>query len=335
MENLDFGKTVIFVTPISTHNNHLVRSGNIQEDKSLIHAILLAYSKDYFYMNNKDKKEYYTNFLETILDVQTYEKNNENYNAYKKQIIKLIKCIYDDNQDELQKKNFKHIFDQISENPVYELLPEIILKEDMIEILNSDTDFSKYKDTIKYNIKNYLESVDVLTQVSDNKKAELIKKNIKHIISIIFDDIKVSEYNNYKKKILNEDDFKLINIIMDKIKTNIYMLNSRNKLPEKFNKIEDNIHSKSIIILKINDIYETIGLLLPKNKIQREFEADNFLIERINTFLFEPNKIVSTYPDLLQYMYQNSKPLKHKKNILTESDSDDDVSSGSDIENDK
>lgn len=324
MENLDSGKTVIFVTPISGYNSHLVRTGNIQEDKSLIHAILIAYSKDYFLMNNKEKKDYYTKFIQNIIDMQTYEEKNENYTRYKEQIIKFVECIYDENQDELKSKNFKSIFNEISKNPVYELIPEIILKEDILNILNSNSeiDFSKYKDEVKHSIKNYLESVDVLNQVSDNKKVELIKKNIKHIISIIIDDIKTYEYNSYKNSILSQDDFKLINTIMDKIKTNIYVIDSKNKLPINFNKLENNKNHKSIILIKLDNTYETIGLLLPKNKIQREFDSDNFLVQRINTFLFEPHKVVSTYPDLLHYLEPNSKRLKNKKNILTESDSD-------------
>ena len=48
----------------------------------------------------------------------------------------------------------------------------------------------------------------------------------------------------------------------------------------------------------------------------------------IKTFLFEPDKIVTTYPELLHYVNKSS-PLKNKKNILTESDSD-----NSEIEND-
>ena len=50
MEILNSAKTVIVVTPISGYNNHLVRTGNIQENKSLIHAVLTAYSKDYFFI---------------------------------------------------------------------------------------------------------------------------------------------------------------------------------------------------------------------------------------------------------------------------------------------
>lgn len=327
MEILDSGKTVIFVTPISGYNNHLVRTGNIQEDKSLVHAILTAYSKDYFLMDNNDKKDYYTKFIENIVDIQTYEANNENYTRYKEQINKFVEFIYSDNQnnqDNLKNKTFKNILKQITKNPVFELIPEIIVKEDMLDILklNSDLDFSKYKDDVKHNIKNYLDSVEILNQVTDNKKVELIKKNIKHIMSIIIDDIKMDEFNLYKNNLLFQDDFKLINTIMDKIQTNIYVIDSKNKLPHNFNKLENNNYSKSIILIKLNSTYETIGLLLPKNKIQREFDSDNVIIKRLNTFLFEPNKIVSTYPDLLQYLEKKSKPLKNKKNILTESDSE-------------
>ena len=84
-----------------------------------------------------------------------------------------------------------------------------------------------------------------------------------------------------------------------------------------------------MILLKINNSYETIGLLLPENKIQREFESDNYLIKKFKTFLFEPDKIVTTYPELLHYVNKSS-PLKNIKNILSECDNRDSDSDNND-----
>ena len=67
IEILDSGKTVIFTTPLSGYDNYLVRTGIIQENNSLIHAVLTAYSKDYFYMDNKNKVEYYIKFVDSII----------------------------------------------------------------------------------------------------------------------------------------------------------------------------------------------------------------------------------------------------------------------------
>ena len=332
IEILDSGKTVIFTTPLSGYDNYLVRTGIIQQNNTLIHAVLTAYSKDYFYMDNKNKLEYYIKFVDSIISTNEYEEDKNNYYNYKLKIVDIINGIYEKNK-ELSDKKLKTTIKQLSKNPVYDLISEIIPYDDILKILNIDNkksliDFSGYNDSIKHEIKNYLNSVDVLNEVEDKDRVVLIKKNIKLIINTILEDVKLYEFNNYKQNILNKADNNLISILMNKIKRDIYIINSDDKLLCKPDKIQEYSNKKALILLKINNSYETIGLLLPENKIQREFESDNYLIKKFKTFLFEPDKIVTTYPELLHYVNKSS-PLKNKKNILSESYSD-----NSDIEND-
>ena len=125
IEILDSGKTVIFTTPLSGYDNYLVRTGNIQQNNSLIHAVLTAYSKDYFYMDNKNKAEYYVKFVDNIISIENYEENKNNYYNYKLKIEDVINNVYDKNKEVTDKKS-KAILKQVSKNPVYDLIPEII-----------------------------------------------------------------------------------------------------------------------------------------------------------------------------------------------------------------
>ena len=48
--------------------------------------------------------------------------------------------------------------------------------------------------------------------------------------------------------------------------------------------------------------YEVVGRLLAGNQIQREFDHTDPLIERLYTYLCEPQKIPDKYPKLVSYL---------------------------------
>ena len=112
----------------------------------------------------------------------------------------------------------------------------------------------------------------------------------------------------------------------------------KNKLPFKYDKDQIYKNKKSILVLKIEDNYEIIGLLLSDNKVQREFSSTHFLIEKSKTFLFEPEKIVLKCPELLQYT-EPPKTFQNKKHAMNDdgevNDDDDDGEEDDDEEDDE
>lgn len=345
LEILDTGKTVVFTTPISGYDNYLVRTGIIQENNSFIHSVLTAYSKEYFYMDIKGKKQLAQEFIENIFTIKQFKKDITNYSNYKLKLLKFIKEIYN-LQEELVDKKLRKIYKYISKNPVYELFFEIVLIDDIEKMFNINEDvndlksdnnnmFDQYKNIINHEIKNYLESLEILNHIKDKTKLEFIKKNIINIVNLILDEIELYEFDIYNKELIKDININMVNILSNKLKTDIYFIDSKTRLPYKYNTSQIYNNKKAIIILKIENSYETIGLLLDDNKVKREFDSNHFLIKKINTLLFETDKIPSKYPELLNYINNSSKPpLKNKKHIVEDSDEDSESSFSKDDEED-
>lgn len=337
LEILDTGKTVVFTSPFSGYDNYLVRTGIIQEKYSFIHSVLTAYSKEYFYMDIKGKKQLVEEFMENIFTIKEFKKDMTNYRNYKSKLLNFINDIYN-LKEELPDKKLRKIYKNISKNPVYELFFEIVLIDDIEKMFNINDDVNdlkpdnnnmidQYKNIINHEIKNYLESLEILNHIKDKIKLEFIKKNITNIVNLILDNIELYQFDIYNNEITKDINIDMVNIISNKLKTDIYFIDSKTRLPYKYNTSQIYNNKKAIIILKIENSYETIGLLLDNNKVKRDFDFNHFLIKKINTFLFEPDKIPSKYPELLNYIkYPSKPPLKNKKHIVEDSDEESDSS---------
>ena len=328
LEILDTGKTVIFTSPLSGYDNYLVRTGVIQENDSFLHSLLTGYSKDYFYMDVKSKKKFLEKFKENIFTIKEYEKDVNNYTQYKLSVVETLKNIYIP-QEDIDKK-IKKIVKYVCKNPIYEILSEILPYDDITkmfkvsdDLIKGDNIFLAYKDLVKHEIKNYLDSLEVLNHVKDENKVIFIKKNVKNIVSIILEETEFYLFNKYYRDITKDVSITMINTLIKNLKLDLYFIDYKTKLPFKYNEDQLYKNKKSIILLKLENTYETIGLLLEGNKVQRNFENNNFLIKKIKTFLFETDKIPSKYPELLQYIAP-PKIFKNKKHILDESDNESD-----------
>ena len=323
LEILDTGKTVVFTTPLSGYDNYLVRTGIIKENNSFIHSIMTAYSKEYFYMDIKGKQQLSEKFIENIYKLKEFKREENNFEKYKSKLLEFVNNIYN-LKEELSDKKLKKIYKHISKNPVYNLLFEIISYDDIVKMFSiSDNNiFDKYKVVINHEIKNYLESLEVLKHIKDKTKCEFIKKNIITIINLILDEIEIYIFINYKKELMDDINVKIVNIISNKLKTDIYFIDSKNRLPYIYNTSQIYKNKNAIIVLKIENTYETIGLLLDDNKVKRTFDTNHFLIKKINTFLFEKNKIPTRYPDLLNYIKHPTKHVKNKKYNIEEDSED-------------
>lgn len=329
------GQTVIFTSPLSGYGNYMVRTGVIQKNNSFLHSVFTATSKEYFYMNSEHKLVFIKKFLNNFISSKDFKKDVENYSNYKKILIQTIKHIYN-SKEKIDDKLAYTIDKQLNTNPVYEIFFEIIPKDDIYKILNINDDiinseniFKGYKEIIIHEISNYLDSLEILNHVKDKTKVEFIKKNIKLILNSILEEVEKSCFKTYYNNLINNDTSKLCSLLSEKLKTDIYFIDSRTRLPFKYNMSQLFNNKNAIILLKIQDRYETIGLLIDDNNVLRQFLADHFLIKKIKMFLFEPNKISLKYPELLMCVNQ-PKLLNNKQNRIrniiddTENKSDED-----------
>lgn len=307
---LEPNKTVVFASPMSDSDITLIRNGVIIEN-SFFHSILTSYSKEYLFMDISNKISYYNKIKSDIFTIKESQKNSDTFKNLKKKLNEIL--LYFHNfvnkidipiRDECNEKILKII----KNNIVYDLFFDLIPFDGLKNIFNIEKNsYKEYKIEILDKIKNILNLNETLLQVDINKKESIIK-NVIEIIDIIFQNIEKNIYIKYYKNITKYVNVDLINLISKKLNIDIYFIDAKTRLPIIFDPNQIYKNRKSAIILKHdNDKYETIGLLLPLDKIQREFESSEKIIQKINMFLFNKKKLKEKYPDLNKYILNNQK----------------------------
>ena len=333
---LEINKTVTFPTPFSDDSITLIRNGVVPEN-SFFHSILTSYSKDYFYMDPKNKIKYFEKFKSVIFNNKYFEQNNEYFLIFKNNINDVLQYLHDNTNKDFTNKNLEDIVNSIKNNNVCELLFDLISFDDFKDLFNLNIDnkyiYDEYKIQIDNKLKNIIDSIDILKQV-ENTKHDYIVKNIINIKDTLIEKVKKLTYNMYYKKITKNINIELVNLISKKLNINIYFVDSETRLPFLFDQKQIFKDRKSVIVLKIDNRYETIGFLLPQDKIQRLFDYNENIINKINMFLFDKNKLLKNYPDLIAYIQKdiydsensensdNDNNIDHDTKIYDDSDDD-------------
>ena len=117
-----------------------------------------------------------------------------------------------------------------------------------------------------------------------------------------------------------------VNIVSKRFNRDIYFLDGKHRLPYNNSSSTEHIKGrKSIVLIWLGgDKYEVVGRLLPGNSIQRDFDHDDIIIEKLYTFLVKPEELSEKFYNLVQYL-----PEDYKKKS---SSSDEDENSDSDSE---
>ena len=161
----------------------------------------------------------------------------------------------------------------------------------------------------------HLRSLKEMKQLGDEKSA-YIEKKMSDLMMTILTEAKNSAYRSYIKGLerVSEDvDSYTIEFISNRFNRDVYFLDGTSRLPYNTCPTTANLKNrKSMVVLWVGgNHYEIVGRLLPGNRIQREFSADDELINRIRTFLTQPEKIRELYPDLAAHLprsYRSQSP---------------------------
>ena len=105
-------------------------------------------------------------------------------------------------------------------------------------------------------------------------------------------------------------DKKFITALSNELNRDIYIINSKTRLPTNDYDITV-LKRKSLILLSFQNRFEFIGKLHNKSVIPEFYHYDP-LIKRIYTFLYEPDRIFDLYPTLLAYLPEKYKQLEEK-----------------------
>jgi hypothetical protein len=336
-------KTVVFYSPIEG-KDVLVRTGTITEGSCFFHALLHAYSKDYVSMNVGGRVKFVKRLRSSIsrkIDKGKWETLSkgliakipfqENVNTILLDFYRYISRGGSGRTQSVRKIIRKIIIDDKSDVEAYKLVAEMIPIENGFEksILPSsyekcdDQGISKCKKTIvDYSIRYYKKEFSKLDGQLNDERIKYYINKLELFIKAVVDEAENSAYTEYIESLHDasmEVDSYTIGLISEKFNRDIYFIDSRTRMPYNIN--SENIRKrKSILIMWTGGShYEIIGRLLPGNRIQREFEFKDSIIQRVHTYLYRPENIPNKYPNLIPYLPKN---IRNKLNIDV-SDSED------------
>jgi hypothetical protein len=320
---LPVNKTVVFYSPIEGENT-LVRTGTIGDGSCFFHALLHAYSKDYASMDQTGRRKYVKRLRASIaskVDKNQWENLSGGLIAkipFQENINSLLSefYVYIKSSKLGSSKSFRKVIQNINEKDIdaYKLIIEMIpLEEFEKNILPSvykkceTYNVSKCKNYIKkYAVKYYKKMFDLLNGKLDKDRINFYLKKLKHLMGYIADEAEQSAYIDYIENLNNssmEVDSYTIGIISEKFNRDIYFIDSRTRMPYRDANDKNTKKRKSIIVMWTGGChYEIVGKLLTGNRIQREFSKKDEIIQRLYTYLCDPEKVPKKYPNLIPYL---------------------------------
>lgn len=321
---LPVNKTVVFYSPIEG-KDVLVRTGTIAEGSCFFHAILHSYSKEYSMMNKKERMKLVLKLragLSGKIDKKSWETMGDGNIAkipFQENILEILTSFYNflkNQKNHIRGRNTRRIYKNLIGSDkeklevyqiIYEIIPLTTFEKFILpKAYKNTTNFSNYSQVINAEIDSYISKNGILNGVN-SKQTKFIISAISNLINLLCKEAYDSAFKNYVKGLENigayADNY-TINFIADRFDRDIYFLDSNTRVP--YNKCDttDTLKGrKSIIIIWINkDHYEIVGRLLPGNRVQREFDSDDPLIQKLKMFLLEPEKIQKYYPELKDYI---------------------------------
>lgn len=332
LKMLPVNKTVVFWSPIEGEDV-LVRTGTIAEGSCFFHALLFAYSKEYVSMDIPERMKFVKRLRASMagkINRESWEEIGggliakipfqENVNDI---LLNFYRFLNDDNK--ARGRATKHVIKQLigeddDEFEVYKLIAELIpfnegFEQKILPNAYSKSEEGKIEECCKEIVSEtitYLKSREELKSVT-KEKVKYIKDVVKKLLTLVLKEAEDFAYKSYVKGLKNvsEDvDSYTIGLISERFKRDIYFLDGNNRMPYNNSSTTDNLKNrKSMIVLWIGkNHYEIVGRLLPGNRIQREFDHDDPLIEKLYNFLVTPEKVATEYPELVPYL-----PREHRR----------------------
>ena len=337
---LPVNKSVVFFSPVEGEDV-LVRTGTIGEGSCLFHALLHAYSKDYATMNGKGRMK----FVRRLRASMAGKVNQESWEEMGGGVIS--KVPFQENvhntlhgfykyleSGETRGRSVRRVVKKLDESIeicklIIELIPFHTMSSNCLPKAYSKTEDEKIDTCSEVVVK---ETLDYLKDCNEIKKlgqerVEYIQAKTKEMLSTILTEAKNSAYRTYVKGLerVSEDvDTYTIEFISERFNRDIYFLDGTSRLPYNTFPTDKNIKGrKSMILLWIGgNHYEIVGRLLPGNRIQREFPADDELVNRVRTFVSQPEKIQELYPDLSEYLPRDHRMSSPTRRSVKRTDSD-------------
>lgn len=337
-------KTVVFYSPIEG-DDVLVRTGIISEGSCFFHSLLHAYSKDYATMSRKDRMKFVHRLKASYIgriDKENWENMNNGILAmepFKNNVLNIITNFYNflSTTNPVKGKSTRRVIKNLSKTSainlqVYNILMDLLPLDDcldkhIIPTANQQLSIQSYTKVLISESLSYINATKILDSI-DPKKAQFIKETLTTFMTIVTKEARDSAFKEYisnLNKVMLDIDSSVIDFITERLNRDIYFIDGSTRLPcypHDFNK-----KRKAIIVLSIDNgkHYEVVGRLLPGNRIQREFDSSDHLIQKIFLLNNNPQEAIIKYPELKPYIQENNSP----KSTDSQEDSEDSEDSDS------
>lgn len=324
---LPVNKTVVFYSPVEG-DDVLVRTGTIAEGSCFFHSLLHAYSKEYVSMDLNGRKTFVKKLRASTarkVDRERWENLStgliakipfqENVNTLLSDFYKYVLSGKSSQTKSIGKVIRNVIEDEKQDMEAYKLITEMIPIDTGFEkdILPSAYDkcteevISKCKTmVVQLAVNYYLKEFKKFEGKLEQERVDFYIGKLEKLVQVIVDEAENSAYTEYIESLQDSSidvDSYTIGLISDKFNRDIYFIDSRTRMPYR-DAGEENIKKrKSIIVMWTGGChYEIVGRLLPGNRIKREFDYNDPLIKRINTYLYHPDKVPYEYPNLTSFL---------------------------------
>jgi hypothetical protein len=349
---LPVNKTTVFCSPIEG-DYILVRTGTVGDGSCLFHALLHSYSKEYVAMSENERMGYVEKLRATMADRMDFDKWKTlgkgvvSKIPFQENIIKLLTNFYKfmSLNSTARGKNIRRIIKKLIQNngilvTYYQTITQLIPLEEFEQTIlpkayqNDDDCVTQYRQNILKETTNYFDQIPSLNSLEPNKM-DYVKSLLSEMVIEIVKEAEKMAYKSYIDDLKNthsEVDSFSIDLISDKFDRDIYFIDSKTRMPYQ-NASWNNLKKRtSVLILWIGgNHYEIVGRLLRDNKIIREFDHHDSLIQKLYHFMRYPEEIPKKFPELTIYLpkkYQtSSQELSHPVSCTNdESDSNEEPS---------
>ena len=335
-----------YVYTLGIEDDHSYAVEGLIVENCFFHALLHAYSKDYVSMNAGGRMKFVKRLRSSIarkIDKGRWESLSngliakipfqENVNTILSDFYRYIARGGSGRTKSVRKIIREVIKDPKGDTEAYKLVSEMVPLEKGFEKNILPSSYEKCneegitackKTVVDYATRYYKKEFSKLEGQLKEERIQYYINKLKLFVTAVVDEAENSAYNEYIESLHDasmEVDSYTIGLISEKFNRDIYFIDARTRMPYRDASHENIRKRKSIIVMWTGGChYEIVGRLLAGNRIQREFEFKDSIIQRIHTYLCRPEKIPDKYPNLIPYLPKDLR----KKLKIDVSDSEED-----------
>lgn len=290
---IPFNKTLPFRCNIDPVND-LCRTGTVETSTvdSFLNSILYGCSKKFIITTDESERLTQISELKNIIFEKLLNSEKKSFkDNINSSFLEYLEIVYlyleSDKDEEIYISNIENVIDHINKNlELYNIISELITFENFAKILKKTVkkwdnySYDTFRNILMTECMKFLDYEETLEEIEESK-ANFLKRSICYFIDLMIDKLK----DTFKEPCFDEK--KLSSDIVEEISnyfgTDIYFIDSENKLPiSLFENINDK-GRKSIILISFDENhFEIIGRLNSINKkIQREFLPYDDIINNV------------------------------------------------------